>query len=391
MCTKGNSIYSLCVASFLFTIVNVFLSMEVILMRILAKELEEGYILEKDILGKTGKPIVKERTVLTEEHIRFIHAFLVDYVQVSQKTMHGDVVVASEQSMQQRMENKPQTAIRLLYEDTVQFMKNQFKKWEQHQPIDMPSVRYQLLPLLNRVEEDQAFLFSMHTHVSKEDYMYHHSVAVSMLATYLARKIGYSHGESIQIGMAALFSDSGMTQIDAMIRTSDRPLNMHETQLVHEHPLYSYRLVDPIQTMNQGAKVAVLQHHERLNGTGYPLGVQGKRIHPYAHIIAVCDMYHAMASDRPYQQRKTVYQICEELWQERNVTLKGSIVESFVEEFAPLSIGDEVVLSNETRGKVVFIDPFEPLRPTVQINDTDTYVALQEQKNLYIDVVYATS
>ncbi len=357
------------------------------MVRIHARELEEGYILEKDIIGKSGKPIVKKQTVLTDEHIHFIHAFLVEHIHVSPKTVSGDVIHPSKHSVQDIDKSNPKAAIRTLYEDTVDFMEIHFKKWEQNLSIDMPAIRYQVLPLLDRIEEDKEFLFSIQEYATKEKYMYHHSVAVSMLATYLARKVGYNPGESIQIGLAALFSDSGMTQIDAKIRTSNRRLNLYEIQLVHEHPLYSYRLVESVQTMNQGAKVAVLQHHERLNGTGYPLGVQGKRIHPYAHIIAVCDVYHAMASDRPHQQKKSVYQICEELWQERYVTLKGSIVETFVEEFAPLSIGDDVILSNSLRGKVVFKDPSKPLRPIIQLTDTGEICSLQENRSIYIDDV----
>ncbi len=360
------------------------LLLEVVFMRMHSRELEEGYILKKDILGKTGKPIVPKQTILTDKHIHFIQSFLVEYVDVSPQTIDGETVQPSQQLDKEVKKDQPTRDIRTLYQDTVSFMMSHFKKWEQHFPIDMPSIRHQIVPLLDRVEEEQAFLYSIHEHATKDEYIYHHSVAVSMLATYLARKIGYNHGESIQIGLGALFSDSGMTQIDGGIRTSTQELSVQELQLVHEHPLYSYRFVEPIQTLNQGAKVAVLQHHERLNGTGYPLGVQGKRIHPYTHIISVCDMYHAMVSERPYRQKRTIYQACEGLWEARDVSLKGSVIEAFVEEFAPISLGNHVTLSNGSSGKVVFIDPSEPLRPTIQLHDTSGLCSLQDDRTIFM-------
>jgi len=353
-------------------------------MRIHSRELEEGYILTKDILGKTGKPIVPEQTILTDQHIHFIQSFLVEHVDVSPKTIDGEKVQPSNPLDKQLEKDQRTLDIHTLYENTVSFMMSHFTKWEQHFPIDMPSIRHQVVPLLDRVEEERVFLYSIHEHATKDEYMYHHSVAVSMLATYVARKMGYDRGESIQIGLAALFSDSGMTQIDETIRKSSRELNIQELQLVHEHPLYSYRLVEPIQTLNQGAKVAILQHHERLNGTGYPLGVQGKRIHPYTHIISVCDMYHAMVSERPYRQKRTIYQACEELWEARDVSLKGSIIESFVEEFAPISLGNHVTLSNGSSGKVVFVDRAEPLRPTIQLHDSDELCSLQDDRTIFM-------
>ena len=356
-------------------------------MRIHARELEEGYILEKDIIGKTGRPIVRQQTVLTDEHIRFIHAFLVEDVYVSPKTIDGEHVKPSKKTMHKIDPTQPQRPIRYMYENAVQFMIDHFQTWRQHLAVDMPAIRYQMIPLLDRVEEEKSFLQRVHLYATNESYMYHHSVAMSLLSSYVARRIGYDRGESIQVGLAALFADSGMSHIDEKIPTSSRPLRAEEVQLVHEHPLYSYRMVEPIQTLTQGAKVAVLQHHERLNGTGYPLGVQGKRIHPYAHIIAVCDMYHAMASERPYQEKQSIYRICEEIWEERNVTLQGKAVEAFVDEFAPLSVGNPVVLSNGKRGKIVFIHPDQPMRPIIQIHDTDELYPLGDYRDIYIEEV----
>lgn len=359
-------------------------------MRVSKGQLVPGCVLLRDVKGKTNRPIIPQNTVLTEEHIRVLHNFLVDQVDVSERLSDGQLFRPNpvkeekiEESKSQPTDNVTSLTFKDHYISVVEEYKKLFDSWKNNTPIDSLAVRNLILPLIDRMDDIGSAVYTLHQYVDKKDYFYHHSVAISILSAYLGKKMGYQKGEWFQIGLAGLLSDAGMARLDSFAFKKEGSLTNDELAEIRKHPTYSYRMIEQIASIPYTVKLAVLQHHERIDGSGYPLGLSKEKIHSYARIIAVCDIYHAMTSERLYRKKQSPFKVIEELQKEQFSKLDPRVVQIFVKAIANFSMGTKVLLSNDQIGEIIFIEPHNPTRPIVKLDNGDI-TTLRNQPDLHI-------
>lgn len=141
--------------------------------------------------------------------------------------------------------------------------------------------------------------------VSAHDfYTYTHSVSVGVYATALAHQIygdGSSHDmEELAIGF--FLHDLGKVHIDPAIITKPAKLTDQEYNAMKQHPIESYEIIKACEHMTPECSLITLQHHERINGEGYPNRLTGSEIHEYAKICAIADVFDALTSNRSYRK-----------------------------------------------------------------------------------------
>lgn len=357
-------------------------------MEMKVSQLVPGLKLAKDVNGKTNYPIVSKDTILTDEHILVLRKFLVDKVEVSKTHVEGGkfkTQTLENTNVLETNTNKNKTlSFHEFYDNALIKYKDHFNQWQNNVPINISEIREFLLPLIEASLEDEITLFKLHQYTSKEDYLYHHTLSVSLLASYLARKMGFEKGESIQVGLAGLLSNVGMAKVDPNILAKEDVLTYIEREEINKHPSYSYLLVKPIQMIKESVKLAVLQHHERLDGSGYPLGLVGDQINQYARIIAVCDTYHAMTSERKYQKRQSSFKAMEELRKNQFIKFDSQIVQIFIKSFMNLLLGEKVKLSNNQVGKIIFIDIDNLMTPLIMLEEDERIYSLKDGDNVFI-------
>lgn len=135
---------------------------------------------------------------------------------------------------------------------------------------------------------------------AKSPFTYRHSVGVMQVACAIADELGLPTAACDDIRRAALLHDVGKLTVSNAIL--DKPNDLTETEWasVRQHPLFSGEILRRVPTFEGVARLAE-QHHERLNGTGYPLGLRGVDLCMESRVIAIADCYSAMAEDRPYR------------------------------------------------------------------------------------------
>src|SRR5690625_2091116 len=254
-------------------------------MEIDTNRLTPGMVIEQDIIGKSGRPIVPKNTKLTEVHIEFIKNFLIDKVSVSSTV---SLEIEPSPNKAKIIEQKEQTLD--TFENEVSQYKRHFSTWKNNLPIEMYDIRKTFLPLFERVVK-QPFhkIASITENRPIKELFYYKSVAMSLLSVFLAIKLNYERKYCLPIGFATLLCDSDMVKLN----TSFLKKSMESDPNYQMHPLYSYKMVENITTLTKQAKIAILQHHERLDGSGYPAKGVGEKIIPFARIIAVSDFYYS--------------------------------------------------------------------------------------------------
>ncbi|MFA5319672.1 MAG: HD domain-containing phosphohydrolase [Candidatus Omnitrophota bacterium] len=151
---------------------------------------------------------------------------------------------------------------------------------------------------------DWESLFSMIGLFKANEALLYHGRRVAGFACAIAERMGYCREGIECIGLAAFLHDIGKTELPAVILNKPSILDKKEMSVVRRHPQYGYGLLQDIRSGSVIADVA-LQHHERMDGSGYPLGVKGKDIHPVARIIAVADVVEAMVTAQVYRPALT--------------------------------------------------------------------------------------
>lgn len=238
--------------------------------------LKPGMTLREDVLAKSGKAIVEKQTVLTETEIEFIQAFLIDQVQIS---LEGKTFTQDE------LDSK-NSFIQLFNEVAVQYQVL-FSSWQANTPVKMYLVRELCLPLFNQVEKKSMKEIQNLLAGRKEDLFYYKTVALSLLAIKLAQQLNYDKSDWLQIGFAAILADIGLAK-------SKVKINSHKAD--PRHPVLSYEMIKDEVTLTKQAKIAILQHHERLDGSGFPLQLKADQIHPFAQMISISDRYFTLYS-----------------------------------------------------------------------------------------------
>jgi putative nucleotidyltransferase with HDIG domain len=137
---------------------------------------------------------------------------------------------------------------------------------------------------------------------SYDYYTYTHSVNVCVFCVALAQRVGLCDKADLQIlGTGALLHDVGKSIIDKNIIAKKGPLNEEEWAIIKKHPIYGVEVLRKSSTIPEESYSIVNQHHERLDGSGYPEGLNKNTIHIYAKIAAIADVFDAMTTQRVYK------------------------------------------------------------------------------------------
>ncbi|WP_085522422.1 HD-GYP domain-containing protein [Tuberibacillus sp. Marseille-P3662] len=356
-------------------------------MKVKREHLIEGCILQRDIIGKSRYPIIKANTVLEQEHLHVLEAFLVQDVHVKDKLKDGQ---SFQPQSQQSVGKPPSTmgdgSLRDQYIYAVEQFKQQFTYWESGWPINILEIRQLIIPILQDFLNNKKTLLLLNQYASKEDYIYHHCVTVGLLSGFIADKLGYSCDQIHSIAVAGLLADSGMAKMPPHIFRKHRSLTPQERDRLKMHPILSYRLVKSLPTISDEMALAILQHHEREDGTGYPHQFKSQKIHAHAKIIAVADVFHAMVSERIYKKGKSPFQVLELMRMDHFGQFEQRILDIFVNEVVNSFKGTKVYLSNQREGTVVFIQAQSPTRPMVQLTDGQI-LSLSDDRSLHIEKI----
>lgn len=357
-------------------------------MHVKISDLQEGCILSEDVFSKTNRPIVKKTTVITNFHIQVLRAFGVREVEVENFLVDGVPFQAFDESYKKStgVQQSKFSFTDLFLKAAYQF-KKEFNSWQSGLPVDIKKVRVILMPLLKKMNNNPNEIFNLYRFSTKETYPYQHPIAVGIISGFIGQKMNLEKGGWLQAALAGCLADCGMAKIPPAILNKKTTLTIEEYNEVKKHPIYSYRMVKNVPSLRKEAKNAILLHHERLDGSGYPLGKDSTSIPQYARIIAVADIFHAMTSERAYRSKQSPYRVMEVIREDSFGKFDITIIQRLISNMVHFSTGDYVRLSDGRIAEILFVDEKSLTRPLIKIVDSSEIVNLAQNRPLFIDEV----
>jgi HD-GYP domain-containing protein (c-di-GMP phosphodiesterase class II) len=164
---------------------------------------------------------------------------------------------------------------------------------------------------------------------ANDKYTKGHSERVKYLSLELGKKLGLNYKELEILEHAAILHDIGKIGVDSLILNKTGRLTSAEFSLIKAHPLIGDEILGPIGTL-EGVRTAIVQHHERYDGGGYPYGIAGEEITLKARILSVVDTFDAMMTDRPYRKSLSMTRVKEELRSGSGTQFDPIVVSAFL-------------------------------------------------------------
>lgn len=241
--------------------------------------------------------------------------------------------------------------------------------------------------LINSLSSNKDILVNIADIKMYDDYTYHHSLSVAIMAIAIGLELGFNNFMLSELGTAGLMHDIGKVSVPIEIINKPGRLTPEEFEIVKMHPVYAAQHLKERNIVSENIYKGIIQHHEKIDGSGYPYHLKGKEIHPYARILAVADVYDALTSNRPYRTPNPPNEAIEYIMAGMGTQFDENILRAFLRKVAPFPTGSIVQLSNGERGCVIKNHPNNPLRPIISVLDTNKCYDLSEQEELFNIVI----
>ena len=236
-----------------------------------------------------------------------------------------------------------------LYSNTTNFNEKKFAKEKQTYFESIGSIAKDII---DEIISKKNVMISLVDIKSMDNYTYQHSVNVAVLSLVLGVQLQLNQHELYTLCMGALIHDIGKVLIPKDIILKPGPLTDEEFKTIKEHTTKGYDYLRGCLEISAPSRIVALQHHEKVNGNGYPDNIKNKSINRFARIVAIADVYDALTSDRPYRKAMSPNDAVEYIFAHGDTQFDYEMVKAFSKAVVPYPPGTLVKLSTGDIGVV---------------------------------------
>jgi HD-GYP domain-containing protein (c-di-GMP phosphodiesterase class II) len=332
--------------------------------------IEKDVKLAENVFNNKGNILLKTGAVLTTSIINRLQMLGITYVYIEDGRTDDILIqpVLAEETRQEAIQVMTEAFDQVKQDLTTGATRFGFHKMERQ----FSSVVRDIISQIRDRKEAIDLLTHLYAH---DDYVFSHSLNVTIYTLALSMKMkNLTAKQTEEIGMGAMLHDVGKMMIPAPILKKPARLTKEEFELVKKHTEYGFDLLRKEHSLPLTSAHCALQHHERLNGTGYPRGLKGNEIHVFGKMIGIADVYDAVTSNRVYRRAMLPHKGMEILYAGAGSEFEKDYVEMFRRAIVMYPTGLTVRLNDGRKGIVSRQNEYISDRPLLLIleeNGTD--------------------
>lgn len=315
--------------------------------------IKDGDILGKNIYTNDGKILLKGGVCLNSSLVNKIKELGVYYIYIEDNRL-DDVRVDDE--VLSELKQNTMKSVSLV-------MKNTYNTNLKQMNESLEAVEKLIEYLIHNADVNK----SIHDIQTYNNATYLHSLNVCVMSAFLGRNMGISESELKDLGIASILHDIGMMLVPQYILNKKQELTEEERMQIREHPVSGATILKKNPSISENVIKAIIQHHERVDGRGYPYSLVKNQIIKFAKIISVCDVYDTVSSDSNYKNKFTPNDAYELIMAGCGTMFDEEVVMYFRKTFAVYPLGCCVRLSNGVEGYVINQNENFPDRPIIRV------------------------
>ncbi len=348
-----------------------------------------GMVLASDVITSIGQVLLVKGTTLTDADITRLDFYSVLSVTIEQDehTPPAPTVPVAQQESESYLEKIKRS--QEFQEYKISFAKNSRKFEDECMKMLKNGGAFPAENMLGMVEEmmDKAKevcgVFDMlHNLRTFDDELFAHSINVALICRTMAGWFGLNREDTDILVICGLLHDVGKIKIPTEILRKPAKLSDEEFEIMKNHTVEGYNIVSKMEGLDDHVRNAVLMHHERCDGSGYPLRIIGDRIDEFAKMVAIADVYEAITAPRVYRKALCPFDAIRIFEEEGMQKYDPRYLLPFLDNVINTYIQNKVVLSNGEQGMVVMVNRNALSRPLVR-TENNVY-DLRKRKDLRI-------
>lgn len=323
------------------------------MIRISLTSARPGMVLAKHIFSADGKVLLAAGVQLDKTYLIRLKELGVPSIYIYDRYTEdvGIVEIISDETRLEAM-----AAVNNLYQEA-----------KESRFLNLASVVQSVENIVTEILQNRNALLNLTEVRAYDTYTFAHSVNVCVLSVLAGITLNYNRYRLYNLGIGALLHDIGKTRVNLEILQKQGRLSENEFETIKTHSQEGFNILRNFPELSLLSAHVAWQHHERLDGSGYPRGLQGKEIHPFAMIVAIADVLDAMTSERVYSRACHVHEAIDFITSQSGILFDPLIINSFMENIAPYPVSTLVQLNSGDIGVVVDVNRGIRHRPIVRV------------------------
>ena len=256
---------------------------------------------------------------------------------------------------------------------------------EKNTPIDVDNLIGDTLKIIDSQSNTFSVFDMLHNMRDFDDLTYTHSMNVAMICNVFAQWLGMSADEVKLATSCGMLHDIGKLQIDDAIIKKPGKLTDAEFKTIQSHPVLGYRILQK-QNISEHIKLSALMHHEKCDGSGYPVHLTADKIDRFAKLVTIADVYDAMTANRVYRNGMCPFKVVEIFEQEGLQKYDVIFIMTFLESVVNTYIDNRVRLNDGRIGTVKWINRQRLSKPMLQL-ENGTFLELAKNPEISIEQI----
>lgn len=338
-----------------------------------------GMVTAETIYNNYGAVIVWENTPLDDNSIFRLKDFGIDTIQIFESSLTQN----TESALNTPQKKNEQVIFTESYERDADEFKSILHDLSAGKTISIEKTVTIADSIYQKKDQNRDIINCIAQIRNIDEYTYYHSINVSMLSMLIGKWLRFDPDDIHMLVQAGLLHDIGKSRIPFSILNKPEKLNDEELYEMRKHSEYGYYLVQYMKSIDRRISEAVLYHHEREDGSGYPMGLMGDQIPAFARVIAVADTFDAMTANRSYRMKDHPFRVFEMMQNGCFGYLNPVILDTFLANISHYYIGSLVMLNDGRTAEVIYINRLQYGKPILKAGEE--YIDMAVSKNIEIE------